>query len=126
MSRSLAERIIQAGVSHLDLGVYRRDQPIRLVNSLDPSSGLYRVPLEYKELRDFGLDYVLEVSQFPRQDESMAVPEECPRAVFWFAKAQRWWQARQRRMHLSVTAAQASIRVSNEKPARPAAWSLRP
>ena len=94
--KALARRLAQEGVRHIDQGVYDRARVLRLPNSIHSKTGLYKVPLEYKELRDLGLGHVLEVARQPREEDSMAVPEECPRAVGWFKRAIAWDEKRRK------------------------------
>ena len=54
LCRSLARRLMKEGVQHIDLGVYQPARLLRLVNSINSKTGLCKVPLEYKELRDLG------------------------------------------------------------------------
>jgi len=95
--KALAKRLVNEGAAHIDLGVYDRARVLRLPNSMHSKTSLYKVPLEYKELRDLGLDHVLEVAKHPRDDASMAVPEECPQAVGWIKRAIDWDNARRKR-----------------------------
>jgi len=88
--KALAKRLVQEGATHVDLGVYDRARVLRLPGSTHSKTGLYKTPLEYKELRDLGLDHVLEVAKQPRKEASMAMPEECPRAVGWIRRAIAW------------------------------------
>jgi hypothetical protein len=93
----LARRLSKEGVSHSDLGVYQTSRVLRLPNSINSKTGLYKVPLEYKELRDLGLEHVLSVARSPREEDSMAVPEESPKAVGWFQDAVKWCERREAR-----------------------------
>jgi len=70
--------------------VYQASRVLRLPNSINSKTGLYKVPLEYKELRDFGVGHALDVARAPREEDSMAVPEESPKAVGWFQSAVKW------------------------------------
>lgn len=89
--RSLANRLTRDGVKHIDLGVYQNNRLFRLVNSKHSVSGLYKVPLEWAELQDLGLDHVLEVARQPREYESMAeTPTEIPQALGWLQEALAW------------------------------------
>lgn len=85
--KALACRLTKEGVEHIDLGVYDKSRVLRLPNSINSKSGLYKVPLEYEELRDLGMEYVMETAREPRDDDSMAVPELCPGAEQWFVEA---------------------------------------
>ena len=90
----LAKRLAKEGLTHIDLAVYQPSRVLRLANSINSKTGLYKSPLEFKELRDLGLDYVLEIAKSPREEDSMAIPEECPQAIGWFNDAVDWVQAR--------------------------------
>ncbi|MCD6404957.1 MAG: hypothetical protein J7M19_03950 [Planctomycetes bacterium] len=92
--KALAGRLVSEGLEHIDLGVYQKSRVLRLPNSLNSKSGLYKVPLEYKELRDFGLDYVLELAREPRDEDSLAMPEEGLKAAAWFREALTWWRTK--------------------------------
>jgi hypothetical protein len=87
---ALARRLVKEGIPHIDLGVYQPSRVLRLPNSINSKTGLYKVPLEYKELRDLGLGNVLDVARSPREEDSMAVPEESPKALGWFQAAVKW------------------------------------
>lgn len=88
----LARRMVREGLSHVDLGVYQTARLIRLPNSVNSRSRLYKVPLEYKELRDLHLADILDLAKAPREWDSMAVPVESDRAIAWLATAREWLQ----------------------------------
>ncbi|MBE3096892.1 MAG: hypothetical protein IMZ44_07135 [Planctomycetes bacterium] len=92
--QKLARRLVKEGIPHIDLGVYQASRVLRLPNSINSKTGLYKVPLEYKELRDLGLGHVLDVARSSREEDSMALPEESPRAVGWFQEAVKWRERR--------------------------------
>ncbi|HUT56836.1 MAG TPA: hypothetical protein VNA25_03050, partial [Phycisphaerae bacterium] len=92
----LARRLSKEGIFHIDSAVYQNARVLRLPNSIHSKTGLYKVPLEYKELRDLGLGHVLEVAKQPRDEDSMAVLEECPRAVGWIKRAIAWDEKRRK------------------------------
>ena len=97
MWRALAQRLAREGCNHADVSVYQPSGLLRLPNSIDSKTGGYKVPLEYAELKDLGLDYVLELARQPREDDNMAIPEECPKATWWFQKAVIWSEIARRR-----------------------------
>jgi hypothetical protein len=92
--RALAGRLAHEGVAHMDQGVYQNSRVLRLSNSINSKTGLYKIPIEYKELHDLGVDYVLDLAREPRKEESMAIPEESPKAVSWFDEAVQWLRSR--------------------------------
>lgn len=96
IGKALAVRLAKEGPAHIDLGVYQPGRLFRLANTINSKTGLYKVALEYKELRDLGLDYVLDLSHGPRDEDTMAVPRECPEAVAWFENAVSWHAQRDR------------------------------
>ena len=91
----LAKRLAKEDLPHIDLAVYQPGRVLRLANSINSMTGLYKVALEFKELKDLGLDYVLEIAKSPREEDSMAMPEECPQATAWFNNAMDWLQKQQ-------------------------------
>ena len=93
--RALAGRLAKEGFKHLNLGIYRTSSLLRLPNSINSKSGLYKIPLEYKELRDLGVNYVLAEARSPRQEDNLSLPEECPKAIGWLTEALRWYQCKQ-------------------------------
>ena len=90
----LAKRLAKEDIKHIDLAVYQSSRVLRLPNSINSKTGLYKVPLEFKELRDLGLGYVLEIARSPREEDSMAMPEESPRAMGWLNRAMDLVQVR--------------------------------
>lgn len=86
----LAPRLTREGLTHIDLEVYQATRPLRLPNSVNSRTMLYKVPLEYKELRDLELSDIIEIAKAPREHDSMAIPAESHRAVAWLAKAREW------------------------------------
>jgi len=85
--RELGWRLAHEGVHHLDLGIYQSSRVLRLPNSINSKSGLYKIPVEYEELRDLGMDHILNEAKRARDEDSLAVPGECPRAAHWFYRA---------------------------------------
>ncbi|MGC9454945.1 MAG: hypothetical protein ACP5HU_08765 [Phycisphaerae bacterium] len=85
--RGMAGKLARTGVRHIDLGVYQTARVLRLVNSINTKTGLYKIPIEYKELRDLGVERIIAEAKQPRSEDSLAVVEECPQAVHWFARA---------------------------------------
>ena len=90
----LAKRLAKEDLKRIDLAVYQPSRVLRLANSINSKTGLYKVPLEFKELKDLGLGYVLEIAKSPREEDSMAMPEECPQVIAWFNNAMDWVQVR--------------------------------
>lgn len=86
----LARRLIDAGCPHIDTAVYEKSRLWRLPNSINTKTGLYKIALEYKELADLGLDYVLGLAKQPREFDSAAVPIESPKATKWMHDALAW------------------------------------
>ena len=80
----LARRLSKECAAHIDLGVYQASRLWRLANSINSKSGLHKVPLEYEELRDLGIDHVLEVARCPREESALNQSQESPKAVRWF------------------------------------------
>ena len=97
--KHLAKRLFKSGIKHVDLGVYQPARLLRLANSINSKTGLYKVPFEYRELADLGLEYVMEMAREPRDEDSMILPPaENERAVAWFAEAKTWVETRQSRL----------------------------
>jgi len=95
----LARRLVKEGIRHIDLTVYQPHHLLRLPNSINSNSGLYKVPVEAKELA-LGLDHISELAGQPRPFMSAAEPVECPSAMAWYHKAVAWRQQRQTRQRL--------------------------
>ena len=93
----LAMRLSKEGIEHIDLNIYQPSRLLRMVNSINSKSGLYKVALDYKELRDWGIEYVLKVAKSPREYTSMAEPQECPKAVGWFKYEALPWLKKHKR-----------------------------
>ena len=62
----------------------------RLANSVHSKSGLYKISLEYRELADLGLGYVLDLARQPREHDSMAIPTQADKATQWMHQATAW------------------------------------
>jgi len=92
--RRLAWRLKEEGLSQIDTSVYQTTRLLRLVNSRNSKSGLFKIPIEYKEIRDLGLEYVLDVARRPRELESMAEPTESPKAIKWLRESLDWLDRR--------------------------------
>jgi hypothetical protein len=90
----LARRLARENLPHLDLGIYQSSRILRLPNSIHSRTGLYKIPIEFKALKDWGLDYVLETAKTPSDEDSLAIPEESPKAAAWLRKAMEWQQHR--------------------------------
>lgn len=95
--RLLARRLEREGVQGLDLGIYQSSRVLRLANSLNSKSGLYKIPIEHAELQDLGVEHVLEQARHVREDDSLAAVAECPQAVQWFCRAIESVQRRSRK-----------------------------
>jgi hypothetical protein len=94
----LAKRLVKEGVASLDTAIYQPARLFRWVNTINTKSGLYKIALDYKELRDYDIAFVLETARKPREWTSMATPEESPRATSWLHdKALPWVQEQRRR-----------------------------
>lgn len=86
----LAWRLAKEGVSHIDRGVYQKSRVWRLPNSINSKTGLFKIPIEYRELADLGLEYALGLARQPRGHDSMAVATQSDRATAWLRKAMAW------------------------------------
>jgi len=98
--RSTASRMAKEGLSHLDLAVYQKSRLWRLANSVNSKTGLYKIPLEYKEFTDLGLDYALDLARQPRDYDCMVVPTESCKAVAWVHKGLEWVRRERERARL--------------------------
>jgi hypothetical protein len=88
--RCLASRLAKEGVSHIDRGVYQKSRVLRLANSIHSNSKLYKISLEYRELADLGLGYILDLARQPREHDSMAIPSQADKATQWMHEATAW------------------------------------
>ena len=95
--RALAGRLAKEGVQNIDLGIYQASRILRLPNSINSKSGRHKIGIEFQELRDFGIDYVLDLARSPREYDSLAVPEFSPRASAWLRDAVEWSRKRKER-----------------------------
>lgn len=93
----LARRLAEHGCPHLDLTIYQTSRLWRLPNSINGKTGLCKIPIEYKELADLGLDYILDLARQPRDFDTMVVPTESPKATKWMYDALMWAKQRSRR-----------------------------
>ena len=94
--RAWAVSLTRAGIKHLDLGIYQPSRVLRLPNSINTKSGLYKVAIDYKELKDLGLSYVLEEAKTPRGRNVSGLPEFSPKAAAQFRKAMDWVERHKR------------------------------
>jgi hypothetical protein len=86
VGRWLAGRLARHGCPSIDQGIYDRARLLRLPNSIHGKTGLYKIPIEYKELADLGLEYVLDLAKVPRDFDSADLPGECPQAAGWITR----------------------------------------
>jgi len=56
---------ITFGITNIDLSIYDNQRVIRVSNSLNAKSNLYKIPLEYSDLED-GMDAIKELAEQPR------------------------------------------------------------
>lgn len=102
---SLARVLAKQGADLIDLGVYQKQRLWRAMNSYNSKHERYKVPIEFAELQDLGLDHVLELAQGPRDFQSGADPRESPKAMGWLREKGLAWarkQAAQRRQSRRV------------------------
>ncbi len=85
----LAQRAQAIGILRLDTGVYTAKRILRFPNSKHSLSQLYKIPLMFKELRDVGMDGILNMAQNPRSDDSYVNLNQNAQAVAWYEKAIR-------------------------------------
>jgi len=107
VARRLAQLLARHGCPSIDQGIYDRARLLRLPNSIHGTTGLYKIPVEYKELADLDLEYVLDLARVPRDFDSADMPGECPQAAGWFAKSLdriKEMRAKRSRGHRSVSA----------------------
>lgn len=94
--RPWAVSLTRAGIKHLDLGIYQPSRVLRLPNSINTKSGLYKVDSDYKELKDLGLSHVLEEAKTPRERNVSGLPEFSPKAAARFREAVEWVERHKR------------------------------
>lgn len=85
----LADRLWHLGMCSLDVSAYRPSHLTRLPNSVNSRTGLYAIPLEYKELRDFSAEDILDLARGPRTESNLAIAEESDRAAAWLRKSMK-------------------------------------
>jgi len=93
--RHLARRF-KREIGTIDTAIYEPTRLIRLVNTVHSRSGLYKIAVSYEELRDYGLEFVLQTAKAPREFTSMAVADESPKAVGWLVHDALPWIKRQK------------------------------
>ena len=69
--RVLAESLVKgfAVEPYLDSGLYNTNSLIRLPNSVNYKSGLYKIPIRISELRDFSILQIKQIAKRPRVDD---------------------------------------------------------
>lgn len=85
----MAQRAQAIGILHLDTGVYTAKRILRLPNSKHSISQLYKIPLMFKELRDVGMEGILNLARYPRPDDSYVHLIKNDSAMAWFENAVR-------------------------------------
>jgi hypothetical protein len=83
----MAEKAIEAGVRYIDKGIYTPRRILRLPNSKNSKSGLFKIPLTHQETRDMDICGILKLAENPRPDDSYAAPLLCEKAVNWYRDA---------------------------------------
>jgi hypothetical protein len=77
----IASQAVAAGVGHLDTGVYTHGRLLRLPNSKHSRTNFWKIPLTFEELRDLGMEGILELARNPRPQNSYAEPAFCKEAA---------------------------------------------
>jgi DNA primase catalytic subunit len=85
--RRMAQRARDAGVRFIDGSVYSRKRLWRLVNSRHGRSGLFKIQLQYEELRDISIDGIRTLAANPRPDDTLATQHVCEEAAEWYRRA---------------------------------------
>lgn len=68
--KSMVTRIVQElKLKTIELDVYDRRRKWRIPNSINEKSGLYKIPLTYKELREFSIEQIKELAKIRREIE---------------------------------------------------------
>lgn len=93
----LAKRLVKEGLKHIDTGIYQPTRVLRLPNSINSKTGLYKIPLEYKELRDADIADIRKSATIARKWDSIATPVESAKAIRWQLDARNWHKGRQQR-----------------------------
>jgi len=71
----------------VDLSIYRSSALLRLNGSIHHKTGLYKVPLEYAELRDGSIEDILTLAKSPREEDVWVAAETVPKAQRWLEDA---------------------------------------
>jgi hypothetical protein len=87
LRKRMAQKAGAEGVRFLDESVYTGKRLWRLTNSRHSSSGLFKIPLRYEELRDISIDGIRKLAANPRPDDTLARHAVCEEAVGWYRKA---------------------------------------
>jgi hypothetical protein len=82
----IANKAVEAGVTHLDIGIYTYGRLLRAPNSRHSRTKLYKIPLTFQELRDLGMKQILELARQPRPQNSYAMPAFCSEAADLYKK----------------------------------------
>jgi hypothetical protein len=85
--RKMAEDLIKTlGLKTVDLVVYERRRLWRLLNSKHGSSGLYKIPLTFEELKDKNIDEIKVLATKPRILPLVREHKAVPQVVEWFQR----------------------------------------
>ncbi len=87
LCKRMANKVVEAGLTSLDTGIYTPARLWRLTGSINGKKNLYKIPMTYEELRDIGLDEIVNHARTSCGDESYALSSFCQAAADWYQKA---------------------------------------
>ncbi|MFC1782747.1 hypothetical protein ACFL02_04075 [Planctomycetota bacterium] len=77
-----AEKITKSGVKHIDMSVYSSARLWRCKNTKHRNTGLYKIPLSYKELCKLGAEQIRQLASQPRSDD-WVTPYKSDKLINW-------------------------------------------
>ena len=85
--KQIAQNARRQAVRFIDESVYTHRRLLRLPNSINSKSGLYKIPLWHKELLHLDLHNLLKLARRPRPDDCLDMPRFNPQAAQWYKDA---------------------------------------
>ena len=85
--KRIAEKAQTAGVQHIDSGVYTHKRLWRLPNSINRKSGLFKIPLTFKELRELSMEAIIQLAAQPRPEDYFALNYRSEPTATWYRQA---------------------------------------
>jgi hypothetical protein len=90
--KRIAEKAEQAGVKHIDKGVYTHQRIFRCSNSRHGKSGLFKIPLTFEGLRDTSIEGILKIARSPCPENTFVTPRFCEGPAEWYRRVIEWFE----------------------------------